>query len=122
MSRARTAAASHDLDRVLVAGPLRRLGLRVPDEMLSQLRYGRGLDNRRFKATGFRYQYTSREAALHFGESMRLRPVMAGAAEPYRYEREVEEFLRWSPNVRRDAGDRGREDAGLSSPTPPVGE
>jgi hypothetical protein len=33
--------------------------------------------------------------------------------EPYRYEREVEEFLRWSPNVRssrlRDAGGLSRE-------------
>ncbi len=107
----------------LVAGPLRRLGIRVPDEMLNQLRYGRGLDNRRFKATGFRYQYTSREAALALGESMRLRPVMAGVGEPYRYEREVEEFLRWSPNVRRkQREDESREDAGLSSPTPPVRE
>jgi UDP-glucose 4-epimerase len=107
----------------LAVGPLRRLGLRVPDEMLNQLRYGRGLDNRRFKATGFRYQYTSREAALHLGESMRLRPVMAGVSEPYRYEREVEEFLRWSPHVRREARENAtREDAGLSSPTPPVAE
>ncbi|MGH2982500.1 MAG: NAD-dependent epimerase/dehydratase family protein, partial [Solirubrobacterales bacterium] len=105
----------------LAVGPLRRLGLRVPDEMLNQLRYGRGLDNRKLKATGFRYQYTSREACLHLGESMRLRPVLAGAAEPYRYEREVEEFLRWSPNIRRDQpAARRREDAGLSSPTPPA--
>ncbi|MGH2980441.1 MAG: NAD-dependent epimerase/dehydratase family protein [Solirubrobacterales bacterium] len=105
----------------LAVGPLRRLGLRVPDEMLNQLRYGRGLDNRKLKATGFRYQYTSREASLHLGESMRLRPVLAGAAEPYRYEREVEEFLRWSPNIRRDQpAARRREDAGLSSPSPPA--
>jgi hypothetical protein len=55
---------------------------------------------------------------------MRLRPVMAGAAEPYRYEREVEDFLRWSPNVRHRTRERpaAREDAGLSSPTPPVAE
>jgi len=105
----------------LAVGPLRRLGVRVPDEMLNQLRFGRGLDNRKLKATGFRYQYTSREAALNLGENMRLRPVLAGANEPYRYEREVEEFLRWSPNVRRDEqGGRRREDDGLVEPAPPV--
>jgi UDP-glucose 4-epimerase len=105
----------------LVVGPLRRLGFRVPDEMLNQLRFGRGMDNRKLKATGFRYQYTSREAVLVLGEHMRLRSVLAGASEPYRYEREVEEFLRWSPHVRqreegRPADDRG----GLFEPSPPV--
>ena len=105
----------------LVVGPLRRLGVRVPDEMLNQLRFGRGLNNRKLKATGFRYQYTSREAALNLGENMRLRPVLAGANEPYRYEREVEEFLRWSPNVRRgEQGGRRRDDDGLVDPAPPV--
>jgi UDP-glucose 4-epimerase len=105
----------------LAVGPLRRLGLRVPDEMLNQLRFGRGLDNRKLKASGFRYQYTSREAALNLGEHIRLRPVLAGASEPYRYEREVEEFLRWSPNVRRDEpGGRRREDGGLFGASAPV--
>jgi UDP-glucose 4-epimerase len=105
----------------LAVGPLRRLGVRVPDEMLNQLRFGRGLDNRKLKATGFRYQYTSREAALNLGENMRLRPVLAGSNEPYRYEREVEEFLRWSPNVRRgEQGGRRRDDDGLVEPAPPV--
>ena len=104
----------------LAVGPLRRLGVRVPDEMLNQLRVGRGLDKRKLKATGFRYQFTSREAALNLGENMRLRPVLAGVHEPYRYEREVEEFLRWSPNVRRgDSGVR-RRDEGLFEPAPPV--
>ncbi len=107
----------------LAVGPLRRLGLRVPDEMLNQMRFGRGVDNRKLRSTGFRYQYTSREAALALGESMRLRPVMAGAIEPYRYEREVEEFLRWSPHVRRDDPSlRQRTDAGLVDPSPPVEE
>jgi UDP-glucose 4-epimerase len=105
----------------LAVGPLRRLGLRVPDEMLNQLRFGRGLDNRKLKATGFRYGFTSREAALNFGQHMRLRPVLAGATEPYRYEREVEEFLRWSPNVRRDeSAERRREETGLMGASAPV--
>jgi UDP-glucose 4-epimerase len=86
-----------------LAGPLRRLGLRFPDEMVNQLRFGRGLDNRKLRATGFAYQYTSREAVLRFGEHVRLRPLLGGTETAYRYEREVEEFLRWSPHVRRPA-------------------
>jgi UDP-glucose 4-epimerase len=87
----------------LVAAPLRRLGFRFPEEMVNQLRYGRGLDNRRFKATGFRYGYTSREAVLKFGEHLRLHPVLRGSEGDYTYEKEVEEFLRWSPHVRHPA-------------------
>jgi UDP-glucose 4-epimerase len=84
----------------LSAMALRRLGLRIPPEMLGQLRFGRGLDNRKLKAAGFSYRYTSREAVLAFAEHMRLASVTRGTAEPYRYEREVEDFLRWSPHVR----------------------
>ena len=68
--------------------------------MLQQLRFGRGVDNRKLKATGFRYRYTTRETVLKLAEHMRLHPVLRGAQEPYRYEREVEDFLRWSPHVR----------------------
>jgi UDP-glucose 4-epimerase len=105
----------------LVVGPLRRLGLPVPDEMLNQLRFGRGLDNRKLKSTGFAYQYTSREAVLKLGEHLRLSPVLAGISEPYRYEREVEEFLRWSPHVRREPI-RGGGDEGLFATSPPIDE
>ncbi len=84
----------------LAAAALRRLGIELSPEMLEQLRFGRGLDNRRLKATGFAYRYTTREAVVALGEHMRLAPIMRGAAEPYRYEREVEEFLRRSPHVR----------------------
>jgi UDP-glucose 4-epimerase len=84
----------------LAMAVLSRLGLRVPAEMHNQLRFGRGVDNRRFKAAGFRYGHTSRETVTTLGEHMRLHPLMRGAGEPYRYEREVEEFLRWSPHVK----------------------
>jgi UDP-glucose 4-epimerase len=91
----------------------RRLGLNIPPEVLNQLRFGRGIDNRRLKARGFEYGYTSREAVLQLGEHLRLHPLLRGDREPYRYEREVEEFLRWSPNVRssrwKDAGGLSRE-------------
>ena len=42
---------------------------------------------------------------MKLGEHLRLSPVVRGAHEPYRYEREVEEFLRWSPHVRNCARD-----------------
>src|SRR5436190_1180732 len=93
---------------------LRRLGVVIPPDMLGQLRFGRGLDNRRFKATGFGYRYTTRETVQKLGEHLRLQPILAGVREPYRYEREVEEFLRWSPYVRR-----GREE-GERPPMPNV--
>jgi UDP-glucose 4-epimerase len=84
----------------VAAAALRRTGLEINPEMLGQLRYGRGLDNRRLKAAGFRFRYTTREAVQKFGEHLRLRTVLQGAGEPYRYEKEVEDFLRWSPSVR----------------------
>jgi UDP-glucose 4-epimerase len=84
----------------LAAGQLRRLGITIPDEMLAQLRFGRGLDNRRLKSTGYRFRYTTREAVLKFREVLRLQPMLQTASESYRYEREVEDFLRYSPNVR----------------------
>ena len=36
-----------------------------------------------------------------FAEHLRIAAIKSGEAEPYRYEREVEEFLRYSPSVRR---------------------
>jgi UDP-glucose 4-epimerase len=84
----------------------RRLGLEIPPEVVGQLRFGRGIDNRKLKATGFGYRYTSRESVIKLGEHMRLHPILREVQEPYRYEREVEEFLRWSPNV-RDSARRG---------------
>jgi UDP-glucose 4-epimerase len=105
----------------LAAAAARRLGLALPEEMLNQLRFGRGLDNRLFKSTGFHYRRTSREAVLHLRDRLRLDPVMKGAAShnPYRYEPEVEEFLRRSPNVVRPETAKTR-DAGLFDPSPPV--
>jgi len=98
----------------LMAGPLRSLGVRVPDEMWNQLRFGRGLDNRLFKAEGFEYKYTTREAVLKLAEHQRLHPVLRGADRGYTYEAEVEEFLRRSPLVQRDRPDA--ESAGESEP------
>lgn len=91
-----------------VAGPLGRLGLRIPVEMLGQLRYGRGLDNRKLKAAGFEYGATSREAVLKLREHFRTKPLVRGTDQPYKYEQEVEEFLRWSPSVRVSGASAGK--------------
>jgi UDP-glucose 4-epimerase len=87
----------------LAAGQLSRLGITIPDEMLAQLRFGRGLDNRKLKGSGYRFRYTTRETVLKFREALRLAPMLTGSGEGYRYEREVEDFLRYSPNVRGNA-------------------
>jgi UDP-glucose 4-epimerase len=92
---------------VFAAAQLRRLGLRIPVEMLGQLRFGRGVDNRRLKASGYTYMYTTREAVLKLRAHQRLRPLLRSGGESYRYEREVEEFLRWSPSVRSVPGGPG---------------
>jgi UDP-glucose 4-epimerase len=105
----------------LAAAAMRRLGFSLPAEMVNQLRFGRGMDNRLLKATGFHYRFTSRESVIHLRERLRLDPVSAGVANPYRYEPAVEEFLRHSPNVVREPGDAvGREDAAMFDPSPPV--
>jgi UDP-glucose 4-epimerase len=85
----------------LAAAALRPVGIRLPEEVLNQLRYGRGQDNRKLKGAGYPFGFTSREAVLKHGEALRVRSLRRGEGEPYRYEREVEEFLRWSPSVRR---------------------
>ena len=87
----------------LAAAGLRRLGIRLPPEMLNLLRFGRGLDNRKLKATGYRFTFTTREAILRLREHQRLAPLQRSGETPYRYEKEVEEFLRYSPSVRASA-------------------
>jgi UDP-glucose 4-epimerase len=75
--------------------------------MAQQLRYGRGLDNRKLKAAGFPLRYTTREAISKFAEDLRVRALRQDGGAPYRYEREVEEFLRYSPSVRRKSESTG---------------
>jgi len=94
---------------VTAAAQLRRLGLPIPVELLRELRAGRGLDNRRLKASGYAYRYTTREAILKLRAQQRLRPLLRSGGTAYRYDREVEEFLRRSPSVRRGGdGDASR--------------
>ena len=84
----------------LLTAPLRTLGIQIPPEMQSMMRFGRGLDNRRYKASGFLYGYTTRESVLAFAEHLRLQPILRGVESSYTYEGEVERFLRRSPLTR----------------------
>ena len=83
----------------LAAAQLRRLGLRVPLEIVDQLRFGRGVDNRRLKLAGYHYRYTSRESVIKLRAHQRLRLMLGRGEDAYRYEPAVEEFLRWSASV-----------------------
>lgn len=75
----------------------------LPDEYLTLLRYGRGVDNRRLKATGFDYEYTSAQAVKAFIEASRLRGAVGTNRATYRYERDVEQFFRHSPAIVRES-------------------
>jgi UDP-glucose 4-epimerase len=87
----------------LLAGPLTRLGLDLPPELLDLLRHGRGVDNRRLKQVGFDYHYTSAGTVADFVEALRVRELAGGREAAYQYERDVEQFFRHSPAVVRDA-------------------
>ena len=85
----------------ITAAPLSRLGIELTPELVGLMKYGRGVDNRRLKEAGFRYQYTSAGAVEAFVESSRLRRLR-GQEPAYQYERDVEQFFRHSPAVARD--------------------
>jgi UDP-glucose 4-epimerase len=87
--------------RGLAASLLSRVGVDLPPELVDLLTYGRGADNRRLKAAGFAYGYTSAGAIGAFAEANRLRTTV-GDRPPYRYERDVEQFFRHSPAIVRD--------------------
>ena len=75
----------------------------IPPEVLSLLRYGRGLDNRRFKQAGYRYQYTTAGTVEAFARGLRLARSIGEKHPAYKYEHEVEDFFRHSPAVIRSA-------------------
>ncbi|HUQ39048.1 MAG TPA: NAD-dependent epimerase/dehydratase family protein [Acidimicrobiales bacterium] len=85
----------------IAAMPLDWVGVELPAEVLDLLRYGRGVDNRRLKTTGFDYRYTSAGAVESFARASRLRAAVGESRPSYRYEPEVETFLRHSPAVVR---------------------
>jgi UDP-glucose 4-epimerase len=105
----------------LAASAIKRAGFTLPPEMVLQLRYGRGLDNRKLKAAGFTFEHTTRETVIAFAQTLRLRSVLKGVREPYRYEKEVEDFLRWSPSVRQRERGFGDQPPRYFPPAPASG-
>jgi UDP-glucose 4-epimerase len=85
----------------MAAAPLRRLGVDLPVELLTLLRYGRGVDNRRLKTAGFEYGYTTAGAVESFVRAQRLRSTVGDVRPVYRYESDVEAFFQHSPAVVR---------------------
>jgi UDP-glucose 4-epimerase len=86
----------------VTAEPLRMLGLwDLPPEALQLLRFGRSIDNTRFKRAGFVYSYTSAGTVEAFAQGLRLAGSVGDKHPSYRYEREVEDFFRHSPAVVR---------------------
>jgi len=73
----------------------------LPPEALQLLRYGRNIDNSRYKRAGFRYSYTTATTVEAFAQALRLTGTIGDPRPLYRYEREVEDFFRHSPAVVR---------------------
>ena len=74
----------------------------LPPESIELLRHGRGVDTRRLRRKGFRYEYTSAGAVENFWQAERLHRTVGEIAPQYRYERDVEAFFRHSPAVVHD--------------------
>lgn len=85
----------------LAAEPLRLARLvDISPEVLSLLRYGRGVDTSAYRKAGYRCQYTTAGAVDAFARGLRLQTTVGEPA--YHYERDVEDFFRHSPAVVRD--------------------
>jgi len=84
------------------AEPLKLLRLvDLPPETLALLRYGRCIDNSRYKRVGFHYEYTTSGTVETFAQGLRLGRSVGETHPTYRYRREVEDFFRHSPAVIR---------------------
>ena len=75
----------------------------IPPEVLSLLRYGRGVDTGAFVDTGFEYRSTTPATVEAFARARRLERVV-GPPPEYEYERDVEAFFRTSRAVVRPEG------------------
>ena len=94
----RRASRSRRSSPTWAAEPLRVAAtVDLPPEVLSLLRYGRGVDNSRFKRTGFRYQYTTAGTVDAFARSLRLER---------RGRRRTDPAYRTSATSRRSSGTR----------------
>jgi hypothetical protein len=84
--------------------PLRLLRIiDLPPEVLSLLRYGRGVDTSAFVDAGFEYHFTTPATVEAFAKACRLERVV-GTPPAYEYEPDVEDFFRNSRAVVRPEG------------------
>ena len=84
--------------------PLRLLRvIDIPPEVLSLLRYGRGVDTTAFVDAGFEYGFTTPETVEAFARARRLERVV-GTPPEYEYEHDVEAFFRTSRAVVQPEG------------------
>ena len=111
----------------LALEPLKLLGVKVPPEMVSQLRFGRGVDNRKLKAAGAPLRHTSRETVQAFAEHLRVAAIWGdrGRAVPLRAgSRGVPALQPERPGPRRATGgvieSTASKIAGLVAGTTPV--
>jgi len=96
----------------LYAGPLGRLGVfDLPPELVPLLRYGRGMDTRRFCETGFEYRFSSVEAVHAFARAIRLRKGVGRPGDQYTYQEDVEHFLRHARSVARPPAEPAEPEA-----------
>ena len=65
------------------------------------LRFGRSIDNARYKRAGFRYAYTTATTVEAFAQALRLAGTIGDTSPTYRFQRDVEDFFRHSPAVIR---------------------
>jgi len=93
----------------LFSVPFTRLGaFDLPPELIPLLRYGRGMDTKRFRETGFDYRFSSVEATHAFARAIRLRKGVGHPAENYQYQEDLERFLRHANSVANRAGEPSR--------------
>lgn len=91
----------------LLAAPLLHLGaFDLPSELVALLRYGRGMDTTRFAETGFEYGSTSLDAVHAFARAIRLHKGVGRPEPHYRYQEDVEHFLRHANSVAHRAAER----------------
>jgi UDP-glucose 4-epimerase len=87
----------------LAVEPLRLLRIvDMPPESLMLLRYGRHMDNDRYKRAGYHFKYTTAGTVDSFARGLRLADTIGKKHPGYRWEREVESFFRHSPAVVRE--------------------
>ena len=98
------------------SGPLARL-FDFPPELEDLLRYGRGVDTRRFGRDGLHLPPPAPARCARFIRAVRLRRQSGRTPMSYTYEHDVEQFFRHSPSVRAAPATAERSDSPSHSAT-----